>query len=120
MRIKLERKTFDDGRVREVVMFRPHWWSSWRPILNDKGDFVVNWGHLSENDERIISKMRLLSRIIGKERSEARLSMMDMILDCQSVYVSGYSLGEGYYVAYDTPSERVTVEDLQNLEIKEE
>lgn len=119
MRIKLEKKTLDDGRVREVVMYRPHWWSSWRPLLDEDGEFAINWRHLSEKEEEIIHKMRCLDDIIPKERMEARLSMIDMVLDASSVYVGSYNLGVGYAVAYDAPH-NVTVEDLQNLEIKEE
>lgn len=120
MRIKLEKKTLDDGRVREVVMYRPHWWCSWRPFLNGDGEFVINWGHLSEKEEKNIIKMRCLADIISKESMEARLSMIDMVMDSSSIYVGSYEFGVGYAVAYDTPFQNVTVEDLQNLEIKGE
>lgn len=120
MRIKFEKKTLDDGRVREVVMYRLHWWSSWRPLLNKRGEFVINWGYLSEKEEDIIYKMRRTAKVVSKERNNVRLSMMEMVLDATSVYVGSHNFYEGYSVAYDTPYESITVEDLQNLEIKEE
>lgn len=120
MRIKLEKRTLEDGRVRKVVMYRPHWWSSWRPLLDKDGEFVINWGHLSDKEEEIIRKMRCLADIIPKERMEAHLSMIDMVLDDASVYVGYHSFDGGYAVAYDAPYSNITVEDLQNLEIKEE
>lgn len=52
MRVKLEEKTLDDGRVRQIVMYRKHWWSSWKPFLNDDGDLIVNYGLLGERERK--------------------------------------------------------------------
>lgn len=120
MRIKLEKKTLEDGRVRRVVMYRPHWWSPWRPFLDENGKFIINYGHLSDKEEEVVVKMRCLADIISKERMEARLSMIGMVLEADSVYVGSHNFGVGYAIAYDTPHPTVTVKDLQDLEIKEE
>lgn len=119
MRVKLEEKTLDDGRVRQVVMYRKHWWSSWKPLLNDEGDLVVHWGFLNEEQERISSLLGVVKRIdrFSKEGYEARLSMIEMVLKSDNVYVGTYDKASGYSVAYDTPT--CSVEDLQDLEIKE-
>lgn len=119
MRVKLEEKTLDDGRVRQIVMYRKHWWSSWKPFLNDDGDLVVNWRFLNEEQERTSILLGVTKKVdrFSKEGYEARLSMIEMVLRSDNVYVGTYDKASGYSVAYDTPT--CSVEDLQDLEIKE-
>lgn len=118
MRVKLEDKTLDDGRVRPIVMYRKHWWSSWKPLLDDEGNLVVRWGFLSEYEEFAAKSVKSILNFthLNDEQIKARLSMLDMIAWSDNVYVGAKTEYE-YSVAYDTPT--CSVEDLQNLEIKE-
>lgn len=119
MRVKLEEKTLDDGRVRQIVMYRKHWWSSWKPFLNGDGDLIVNYGLLGEREEEGLDCARRILRYASfpSEEIQARLSMLEMIAWSENVYV-GAKHNDEYSVAYDTPT--CNVEDLQDLEIKEE
>ena len=119
MRVKLEEKMLDDGRVRQIVMYRKHWWSSWKPFLNDDGDLVVNYGFLNEEQVRIANLLGVVkvTNRFSKEVYDARLSMVEMVLKSDNVYVGTYDEVSGYSMAYDTPT--CSVEDLQDLETKE-
>lgn len=114
MKIKFEKRLLDDGRMRPVLMYKKHWWSAWKPFLDKEGYYIVNWGYLSDSEEDILSKMQLHEGLV--KNWDVRLSMLDMVIRADEVYVGSYSNFEGYNIAYDaTCTERV--EDLQNLEI---
>lgn len=118
MRVKLETKTLDDGRVRQVVMYREHWWNTWKPLLDEDGNLVVHWGFLSEEEEIAAGYAKRLMKYAPStdEGIKARLSMFEMIAWSDNVYVGAKTKDE-YSVAYDTPT--CSVDDLQDLEIKE-
>lgn len=109
----------DDGCVGQIVMYRKHWWSSWKPLLDEDGNLVIHWGFLDKEQVRIANLLGVVKTInrFSNESYEARLSMVEMVLMSDNVYVGTYDEVSGYSIAYDTPT--CSVEDLQNLEIKE-
>ena len=84
------------------------------------GNPIVDCGFLLAEEEEIIDKLRTNKEygMFDEENYKTRVSMLNMVLDAEDVYVGAYDSQEGYSMAYDVPN-LGSVEELQNLEIVE-
>lgn len=107
MRIKLSEHTFANGVKSIAVLYKPHWWSAWRFLMDNDGDVLCVNKPLDRQRESVMRDLVGLRERRG-EGYDTRLDMLSIVLHADEVYV-GSRNGDGYTLAYD-------VDDISNLE----
>lgn len=111
MKLKIEKRMCADGVEREIIMFRDHWWESWKPLFrNGKIAYVSYLGISCKSSQDECFDMLGLD----EEQRKARESMLVYILHADEVYV-GARVGGEYYVGYDVTDD-ASEDVLRNLE----
>ena len=111
MKLKIEKRMCADGVEREIIMFRAHWWKSWKPLFcNGRIAYVSYLGISCKSSQDECFDMLGLD----EEQRKARESMLECILNADEVYV-GARNGNEYSIAYDVVDDD-GLETLRNLE----
>lgn len=111
MNIRIVKHMFDDGVTREILEYRKHWWSKWRPLYND-GEFSVV-SYISQNTSKSAEESGFDMLGLDNKQRWVRYRMSCYIRNAEEIYV-GARVGEDWYVAYD--ADDGTLETLRNLE----